>query len=265
MRRLLLIGALLLLIKGESVLASSSNSVSLNYDLDLFQRTSSYGPWHMVSLEYAHRFPFLTLVGRTNYARRNFGSGPNHGVQFEIDAWPKITKGLYGYLNLGYSPSTIFPRFRAGLEPYFGLPWSMETSVGIRYLRFVSSTDSISRVFIFTGHVGKYYKNYWFSLRPFLIFKPEGPSVSGILLARRYFKDATSYLTLMLGYGSTPEDLILTPEIDRVSVWKAGLDVQKSIIPILLVKGGFQYQREEYRPGQFGNRYTLSLGLKVSF
>jgi YaiO family outer membrane protein len=201
-------------------LAEKPNKVSADYTLDLFQRSQDYGPWHMISLDYSHKFSFMSLIGRANYAARDFGSGPKQGIQFEIDAYPKIKKGLYGYMNLGFSPSSIFPVLRAGLEPYFGLPWSMETSIGIRYLQFSTA------VFILTGHLGKYYSNYWFSIRPFLTFKPEGPSISGIFLARRYFADADNYLTLILGYGSSPEELISTQEIERASSYKAGLDAR---------------------------------------
>jgi YaiO family outer membrane protein len=240
-------------------LAEKPNKISVDYTLDLFQRSRDYGPWHMVTLDYSRKFPFLTFIGRINYAARDFGGGMKPGVQFEMDAYPKIRKGLYGYLNAGYSPSSIFPVFRAGLEPYFGLPWSMETSIGIRYLQFSTA------VFILTGHIGKYYGNYWFSLRPFLTFKPEGLSISGIFQARRYLADADNYLNLVLGYGSSPEELISTQEIDRVAAYKAGFDIQKTISSAFLLKGGVKYEYEEYRVGEFGHRFSFSIGLAARF
>lgn len=248
------------------VKAEKTNKLTLGYELDIYKRASDYGPWHLAYLDYSHRFPFMTFIGRFNFANRSFGGAPRNGVQFELDAWPKITEGVYGYLNLGYSPSAIFPLIRAGAEPYFKLPWSMETSLGIRYLRFVSSTtDSVSNVFIFTGHLGKYYKDYWFSIRPFVTFKPAGVSLSGIFLARRYFKDADNYLGVMLGYGSSPEELATPDQIARAASYKAGLELVKAVTPAFLIKPGLKYEYEEYRIGEFGHHLTFSLSLAARF
>ncbi len=242
------------------------NKISSGYELDLFMRTSNYGPWHLGYLEYSRKFDFMTLVGRFNYANRSFGGPARNGVQVEMDAWPRVTDWMYGYLNLGYSPSAIFPRLRAGVEPYFKLPWSFETSLGLRYLAFKSdSTDSISNVFILSGHLGKYLGNYWFSVRPFLTFKPLGASISGIILARRYFKDAENYAGLMLGYGSSPEELVTADQVARASSYKAGLELAKTILPSFSIKPAIKYEYEEYRLNQFGHHLTFSLTAAVRF
>ncbi|MGB5356839.1 MAG: YaiO family outer membrane beta-barrel protein, partial [Eudoraea sp.] len=54
--------------------------------------------------------------------------------------------------------------------------------------------------------VGMYTGNYYFSLRPYLTPRKDGPlGVSGNLIARKYLKDKNQYFGLNLSYGFTPE------------------------------------------------------------
>lgn len=244
-----------------SLRAGDLNKISTSYDLDFFKRSTTYGPWHLASLEYSHKFSLTGIQVRANYANRSFGAEPNAGIQFETDFWPKISKKIYGYLNMGYSPSTIFPRWRAGAELYAGLPASFEASVGIRYLHFVSSLDSATRVFIYTGSAGKYIGPFWFSLRPFFTQKPAGLSFSCLLLSRFYLKDANDYLTLSLGYGSTPEGLEPLPDTTRLNAYTVGVDGQGMLLKNLLLKGGLRYGLEEYRASNFGSKFSMSAGI----
>ena len=133
------------------------------------------------------------LYARVNYASRSFGSSAKSGIQFELDLYPRITKGFYAYLNGGYSSSSIFPKYRLGGELYKSLPFSFEISAGIRYLDFSST-----QVYIYTGYLGKYYKNYWFSFRPFFTLKPSGVSFTGIWIVRRYLEDAENYIYTLI-------------------------------------------------------------------
>lgn len=144
--------------------------MSLRYRYDHFDRGKrNYGPWHMFSFDLSKKMKWGSIIARTNYANRSFGSSAKSGTQFELDLYPRITKGFYAYLNGGYSSSSIFPKYRFGGELYKSLPFSFEISAGIRYLDFLST-----QVYIYTGYLGKYYKNYWFSFRPFFTSKPSG-------------------------------------------------------------------------------------------
>jgi YaiO family outer membrane protein len=238
--------------------SSQQHKVSLSYRYDTFGRgESSYGPWHLFSFELSRKFKRGSIIGRVNQARRNFGSEVMSGSQFEIDAYPKITKRMYAYLNAGYSSSFVFPKYRLGGEIYTGLPASFELSLGVRYLNFVSSS-----VLIYTGNLGKYYKNYWFSFRPFITSKPSGLSFSGIFLIRRYFSDADNYLTLLAGFGSSPMEIFYIEDIERLNSYKIELELQKMITRAFLIRFGIRFEREEFRINQFGNRLTLSLALQ---
>ncbi len=237
------------------------NKLAMYYVADVFDRgTRAYGPWHLVSAELSRRLPLGSVFLRTNYAHRKFGSTPKDGFQFEIDAYPKIARGMYFYLNGGYSSSSVFPDFRLGGEFYLSLGKGFEASAGIRYLDFGSSD-----VTIYTGTLGKYYKRLWFSVRPFITPKNVGTSFSMQVLVRWYFGNADSYITLSTGAGSTPVEVDTQAELQRLNSQKLGMNWQHLYEGSTIVKLGVSYEYEEFRPGEFGKRYTFTLSLQQRF
>lgn len=164
------------------------NAVAVAYELDVFDKI--YDPRHLLFMTLSRKTKYGTVIGRANAAKR-FGK---EGFQYEIDAYPRIRSGTYAYLNFGVSYSTLFPSKRYGVELYQKLPKSFEFSVGLRYLEFSSSSPKI-----ITGSIGKYYKNYWFSLRPYFTPKSYGTSTSINLTIRNYLKNANNFISLTLG------------------------------------------------------------------
>jgi YaiO family outer membrane protein len=171
------------------------NSITFTADADFFSNT--FSPWYYSSLSYSRKTKAMgTLIARLNYANRFSTTG----WQAEADAYPSVGKKMYMYLNAGYSPSSIFPVARAGVSLYRNFPKAFEGELGARFLYFSGST------IIYTGSVGKYYKNWWFSLRTFVTPGGSGVSQSFYLLSRYYLADADNYLTLRLGTGVSPDD-----------------------------------------------------------
>ena len=125
------------------------------------------------------------MIVRANYANRF----REDTAQYEIDAYPRLAKGLYAYVNYGYSSHRFFPKNRVGGELYANLPHGVELSGGFRWLQFESS-----EVTIYTGTIAKYQGNYWISLRPYITPKSEGTSQSYNLTVRRYFGGPDNYL-----------------------------------------------------------------------
>ena len=240
----------------------------IQYSTELFKISQKYRfdgikkqgrdlePWHLFSLELSAKVVLGTLIGRVNYASRTFGSSVKYGRQFEIDAYPKFANGFYAYLNAGYSRDSIFPKYRFGGELYCSLPASFEFSAGIRYMEFSSSN-----VLIYTGNLGKYYKNYWFSVRPFITDKSSGLSVSTLLLIRKYIRSRDNYLGLSLGYGSSPVEIFYLEDIERLNSYKIGVEINRLLNRSLVIKCLLRFEREEYTLKKFGNRITLNLQL----
>jgi len=158
--------------------------------------TTVFDPSLVSSLEYKRATKLGAIIPRINYSNR-FNT---NGVQFEIDAYPKFSKNYYAYLNYGYSNASIFPAHRAGAELYANRPKARELSVGVRYLDFVQE-----KVLVYTGSVGLYKGNYYYSLRPYVTPAVRRTALSGSLLARRYLKDASNYISAKLIIGFAPE------------------------------------------------------------
>jgi YaiO family outer membrane protein len=117
----------------------------------------------------------------------------------EIDAYPTLRKGLYAYLNVGWSPDKkLYPENRFGAELFQSLPHGMEVSGGLRSLGFAS------RINVYTGSVSKYHGRWLVTARTYLTPDSTGDSYSLQFQGRRYFGDDTSYFGLRYGTGAAP-------------------------------------------------------------
>ncbi|WP_411030800.1 YaiO family outer membrane beta-barrel protein [Spongiimicrobium sp. 3-5] len=187
--------ALSLAIRDSLEIKTFKNRVGLTNAFEVFDIV--YEPMFNSSLEYRRDTRYGSAIPRINYSNRF----DLNGLQYEVDLYPKFSKTFYGYLNYGYSDASIFPNHRIGAELYANLPKSIEASLGARYLDF---TDS--KATIFTGSLGLYRGNYYFSMRPYITPRSDNPtSFSGSLLARKYLRDGENYFGINLVYGNAPE------------------------------------------------------------
>ena len=180
---------------------ASLRQLTVGYDYFYFDKNYNSAlhdtPWHIANVAYGYRTGRGIVIGRVNYANR-FGS---NGLQLEADAYPRISPTFYSYVNVGYSfNEPIFPRFRGGYSLYANLPQSFEGEVGFRYLKFSTAT------WIFTSSVGKYYSNYWFNLRTYLVPDNKKVSHSYTFTTRYYFNTADDFVSLGVGSGISPDE-----------------------------------------------------------
>ncbi|WP_247231559.1 YaiO family outer membrane beta-barrel protein [Telluribacter sp. SYSU D00476] len=180
---------------------ASLRQLTVGYDYFYFDKNYNSAlhdtPWHIANIAYGYRTGRGIIIGRVNYANR-FGT---NGLQLEADAYPRISPTFYSYVNVGYSfNEPIFPRFRGGYSLYANLPQSFEGEVGFRYLKFSTAT------WIFTSSVGKYYSNYWFNLRTYLVPDNRKVSHSYTLTTRYYFNTADDFVSLGVGSGISPDE-----------------------------------------------------------
>jgi YaiO family outer membrane protein len=236
-------------------LARIKNKITINYSYACFEKRM-IAPWHLAYLQYSRQTSFGTIIGRLNYANRY----NTNGLQVEADAYPSLTKSSYLYLNLGYSDKFIFPHFRSGAEIYEKLPSAFEASLGFRYLSFASSD-----VFIYTASMGKYIGNYWLSARTYITPDKIGTSVSGMLMARRYFADKDNYVGIRFSYGTSPDDrknLLTSNEILHVKSDAVRLEFNKKLKQVWIINLAAIYENEEYYPAKF--RYIITGDITVS-
>ncbi|NNJ89298.1 MAG: YaiO family outer membrane beta-barrel protein [Eudoraea sp.] len=171
------------------------NTVALFSSTDVFDVV--YDPMFYTGLEFIHETSLGKIIPRINYSNRF----DIDGIQYEIDLYPKFSKSVYAYLNYGYSKSEKYPTHRFGGDLYANLPKGIEASLGARYLSFTESN-----VTIYTGSIGLYKGNYYLSLRPYVTPRNNNTTgLSGILMARKYLKDANNYIGFSGGMGFMPE------------------------------------------------------------
>lgn len=231
------------------------NRIKLNYTIDQFDKSFNRDPWQVVALSYGRKTKLGSVIARVNMAKR-FG---DIGFQYEIDAYPKISENNYGYLNYGFSQSSVFPDHRFGAELFHSFPKAFEGSLGMRTLFFGSSD-----VTIFTGSVGKYISNYWISLRSYVTPGTTGTSVSGQLQMRRYFSDPENYIGLRMGYGVSPDDnrnLIDSSQKLTLKTRSVRMEFNHIINDVWIINPAVAWGSEELNSGSFSDYYTFDISI----
>ena len=169
------------------------NTIGIISEIDFY--SSVFNPMQYHTLKYARQTKYGSAIAKLNFSRRF----DENGTQFEVDLYPKIAKGLYAYVNFGVSNSFLFPDYRYGAELFKSLPKSFEVSLGFRALQYATTT------LIYTGSVGWYNGNDYWSFRPHFTPGDNGVSKSGTLTYRKYRSDADNYLGINAGIGISPE------------------------------------------------------------
>jgi YaiO family outer membrane protein len=236
--------------------ATATPVVTVAADVSYVDFSGNTDPWRLASASLARRTAAGSLIARVNYANR-FATD---GVQVEVDAYPRVSKDVYLYLNAGYSGATIFPEWRTGGEAFASLPGAWEASLGFRQLRFGGAP-----VTLFTGAVGKYLGNYWLSLRPYLRSKSGGLSASAGLTARRYFEDGDHWVGTAVSFGSSPTDRVTPDAVGRTQAFSVSLNGSTGLATRLLATWSLAYDAEELAPGNTRRGTTLTAGLKRTF
>ena len=170
-----------------------TNTIGVRAAVDLYSKV--FDPMQYYTLSYGKQTKYGSIIGKFNFSRR-FNE---NGTQVEIDMYPKITKGLYAYVNVGFANTFLFPDLRYGAELYKSLPHSLEISAGFRTLQYSTTTT------IYTGAIGWYTGNSYWSLRPYFTPGDGGTSTSGALNYRRYRSNADNYFSILVSMGISPE------------------------------------------------------------
>jgi len=245
-------------ISGKIKEEASKNKFGVSYDFIDFDKQFD-DPWHLVSMSYSRSTAIGSVIGRINYANR-FKTG---AIQFEADAYPRISKTFYSYVSAGISNKTgVFPQYRAGFSLYANLPKSFEAEAGFRYLYFSSAT------WIYTGSVGKYFKNYWFNFRTYLTPGNNNISQSYSFTTRYYFGGAEDYVSLGLGTGISPDDRSNNIQLGNVYKLKsngvsAGYSKTIKKLNTISITGSWTHQ--EYLQNTFGNQFNFGVSYQQRF
>jgi YaiO family outer membrane protein len=212
------------------------------YSFDYFSEPYSRF-WQIFSLGAGHRFSWGPASAGVNVGNLITDEATNlyaTELQFEADAYPRLSNKNYAYLAYAYSPGTHFPTHRAAFEIWEVLPAGWAISAGLNYYYFDRN------VFIALGSVEKYMGKFWLSGKCYVYFKDDGPRASFYLNVRRYFNDF-DYLQLTLGTGTAPDEPFdIREDINRLSANSIRLAYNFNVKGRFAVRLGAGYSREEY-------------------
>jgi len=220
--------------------------------------------WHVTSLRTdwrIHDFPVLAKINAGRLAGYDDGNDQPFHLQYQVDAYPRITGSDYMYVSAAFSGSSRFPDYYLGGEWYHSFERGFEASLGLRWLQWRES------VLFYTGSAGKYHGNYWFSLRAYLTPSEDYTGQTWSLSARRYLATGEDYIGLKMEYGTSPENIISIvdyPDIKGLRSAGVYLSYQRRHRHwLVLAEAG--YRREEYRKNAFRNPISFRLHLLYQF
>ncbi|MDH5826846.1 YaiO family outer membrane beta-barrel protein [Sphingobacterium faecium] len=237
---------------------TAKNAIGLNYNFVHFDKQFDDN-WHIVALSYKRATPIGSVIFRTNYANKF----ADDGLQFEVEAYPRLSKIFYLYVAAGYSNNVgIFPKYRTGVSLYANLPHSFEGELGYRQLYF---SDNI---WMYTASIGKYYQNFWFNLKTYLTPSQENISQSYAGTVRYYTKGANDYVGFLIGTGLSPEENrnnLLDNSIYKLKTFKVGAEYNFSLNRTNLFSLSTTYYNQEFRPNEKGNQIDITVGYIKTF
>ncbi|WP_111307756.1 YaiO family outer membrane beta-barrel protein [Confluentibacter sediminis] len=239
----------------------SLNTIGLKASVDLYSET--FDPMQYYLVKYARATKYGSIHAKIN-ANRRF---QENGIQFEIDMYPRITKGLYAYTNFGISNSFLFPDTRYGAELYKSLPKGLEASLGFRALKFSSTTT------IYTGSIGWYQKNNYWAFRAYVTPGDPKASKSGTISFRKYRNDANNYFSIEVGAGFSPEENRFNfggNEKTIINLQSQKLNLGYYFSPqnnsnLWGAQAGISHQEISFNPGSYFWIYSFSLSWDFLF
>lgn len=242
-----------------------NNRVAIRNAFTVFDQR--YDPAIYSSVSLRRQTQAGSLIPRINYSNRN----GQHGLQYDLDFYPKFSKRFYAYLNYGYSNAAIYPQHKMGGDLYVNLPGAMEFSAGGRYISFATRN-----VTVITNSLGHYRGNYYFSLRSYVRPKENDLiGVSGNLLVRKYLKDAENFFGINIGMGYSPElrqlisgDDLLAETLLFVESQRLSFEYQftgKSTTNAYRANMGVTRQEFAFAPGEYFFGVSAGLTYQVKF
>jgi YaiO family outer membrane protein len=169
----------------------------------------------IATVQYSRYFRRGVLNLRTNYAGRLTGTG----YQFEAETYYNHNKVWYSYAGAAASPTwEVFPGLRLAYSINKGMKNGYSGELGVRYLKFLKPSRSISPVVGLSKEIGDFFLNarvFYTKLVYEDTTKPDtasnriinGEYWAGLFTARYYLRENRSeFFMAVVGYGNAPDD-----------------------------------------------------------
>ncbi len=246
-------------IYNQMITLKKDKAVSVYYAVDLFENNTP-DPQHLTYIDYAFKIRENTLITRLNYANRF----DLNDLQIEADYYQVFKNGHYLYSNYGFGiKKDLFPEHRAGLEYFFSFLETFESSFGGRYMNFGNND-----IYIATGHLSKYVKNFWVAVRPFYVFHEQKNTLSTVFNARYYGKNPTNYWGAEFLYGNSPDERYAFSQSEDIFIlenYRYKLEKNTLLFKSNELKLSAAYSNEEFIAENYRNRFTFEILLKHKF
>lgn len=231
---------------------TSKNKIGIRYDHAYFDKQFP-DPWDMVSIEYDRLTKAGAFIARINYANRFKMSG----YQYELEAYPRISKTFYAFGNIGHSDTMgIFPHWSGGGSLFANLPKAFEAELGFRYLYFHSG------ILIYTADIGKYYKSFQFGIRTYLV-PTLNISQAYFGEVRYYFGGASDFVGLSGGWGIAPDDARVNVQFNTsflLKSYSSELKLSHTIKKFNVLTLNVLLLNQEFMPHLTGNQLQGGIG-----
>ncbi|TDX10603.1 YaiO family outer membrane beta-barrel protein [Flavobacterium sp. S87F.05.LMB.W.Kidney.N] len=226
----------------------AKNTVSASY-LNISTSEPGQSPFHYGYVEYSHKFSKSAIVGRANVGHIN----DDTQMLFEADYYQTFSNKSYLYSNGGISTGeTIFPVAKAGLEYYFAPHKKFDYSLGARFMHF--DTDDIT---LLTGQIAYTAGTYTVAYRPY--YDTSNELFSHVLSLQKVNEEKERLIRFELQYGNVPYLYLYNSFTQPLKAYRAGMQYQHRFGESFFVRPIFLYEREEYIPGEYRNRYNVQL------
>ncbi len=232
---------------------ASKHRLGLKYDYIYFDKQFP-DPWNYLSLDYTYQSKAGAFTARINYANRF----RTDGLQYEVEAYPVLSRRFYAYLNVGYAEKAgVFPRWKGGASLFANLPRAFEAELGLRYLYF--DRDA----FIYTAYLAKYLGSFLIGARTYLAPGESNISESYSILARYYFGGVDDFVGIAAGAGVSPDDRQTNVQLNtdyRLKSYRGELTARKAIRKLNVLVLNASIMNQEYLPNTVGNQIQVGLG-----
>jgi len=229
------------------ILKKQKNTISAGYLNTSFSQPG-FAPWHLAHIDYLRKSGHVAWGGRFNYGHLFGGSA----AQVELIAYPKLSRRSYLDLNAGYSSAErIFPLWRFGAEWFYDQA-KINYSLGARYLDFRTI-----QVLMLTGHIALNFKDWKAGYRHYEVQQNDNWFASHIITLRKSFEIKESYVQLDLQYGGIPYYFFSTDAFSRIKAYRIGINGMFRAMDNFFIQPVLMYEREEYVPDTFRNRYNV--------
>lgn len=232
-----------------------------------WQATTSFGmdrfndgrrAWHEEQVAVSRKTAAGPVIARASRAHR-FSSTDQ---QFEVEFYPAIRPGTYGFVSLGVAPDhLLYPKRRYAFDLYQSVGRGFEVSGGLRRLEFTDATA------IYVGTVTKYLGNWMLTGKVYRVPAPGMlDSTSGHALVRRYFGgDGTSFAGFGFSQGLSREEVRGIGDLIALDSQTVRGQIDTRVAPRLRVQVETSLSRQQRTNGRPLWQTSMSSGFSVRF